>query len=222
MVIDLFGLTSEEVRSQFPEVYQWVHDRVKPERDENREPFIRENWWIFGRPRPELRKPLFGLSRYISTVETAKHRIFVFLDARILPDNRLVNFALEDSFFFGVLSSRIHIDWTLAAGGTLEDRPIYTKTRCFDTFPFPDCTDAQKQAIRGIAERLDAHRKRQQQIAPWLTLTEMYNVVEKLRAGQELTEEERNIYDAGLAGLLRELHDELDAAVFAAYGWPVE
>jgi hypothetical protein len=195
---------------------------VKPERDQNHRATYRENWWIFGEPRANFRPALKGLSRYISTVETAKHRIFVFLDASILPDNKLINFALSDAFFLGVLASRVHVEWALASGGLLEDRPVYVKTRCFDTFPFPNCTDAQKQAIRGIAERLDAHRKRQQQLAPWLTLTEMYNVVEKLRAGQELTEEERNIYDAGLAGLLRELHDELDAAVFAAYGWPVE
>jgi len=223
MVIDLFGLEATEVRKRFPEVYQWVHDRVKPERDQNREPFIRDNWWIFGRPRPELRKPLVGLSRYISTVETAKHRIFVFLDASILPDNRLVNFALEDAFFLGVLSSRVHVTWTLTAGGRIGfgNDPIYTKTRCFDTFPFPVCTEAQKETIRGVAERLDAHRKRQQALAPWLTLTQMYNVLEKLKSGEELTAEERTAYDAGLVGVLGELHEELDAAVFAAYGWPV-
>jgi hypothetical protein len=39
MVIDLFGLSSEQVRLRFPEVYQWVYDRVKPERDQNREAF---------------------------------------------------------------------------------------------------------------------------------------------------------------------------------------
>ena len=37
MVIDLFGLTAEEVRARFPAVYQWVYERVKPERDQNRD-----------------------------------------------------------------------------------------------------------------------------------------------------------------------------------------
>ncbi len=222
MVIDLFGLSSDEVLRRFPEVYQWVSDRVKPERDQNREDFIRDNWWIFGRPRPELRKPLLGLSRYIATVETAKHRVFVFLDASVLPDNRLVNFAFSDAFSLGILSSRIHLVWALAAGGTLEDRPVYNKTRCFDPFPFPDCTQTQKETIRDIAERLDAHRKRQQELDPDLTLTEMYNVLETVRAGKELSDPERRIYDAGLVGILRELHDALDAAVFDAYGWPTE
>lgn len=224
MVIDLFGLSSEELRRRFPEVYQWVYDRVKPEREgkvnqtsDSRQ--YAEKWWVFGKPRGELRQALNGLSRYISTVETAKHRIFVFLDASILPDNMLVNIATDDAFHLGVMSSRVHVCWAISSGGTLEDRPRYNKTRCFDTFPFPDCIEAQKDLIRQIAERLDAHRKRQQEIHPDLTLTDMYNVLEMLRANQELTTEDRNIYDRGLIGILRDLHDELDAAVFAAYGW---
>ena len=220
MVIDLFGLSSEEVLKRYPEVYQWVSDRVKPERDQNRRGTYSENWWIFGEPRAAFRPALKGLSRYISTVETAKHRIFVFLDASILPDNMLVNIASADAFHLGVLSSRIHVGWALGAGGTLEDRPRYNKTRCFDTFPFPNCTDAQKERIRAVAERLDAHRKRRQELNPDLTLTGMYNVLEKLRGGEELTGEERVLYEAGLVGILRELHEELDEAVFAAYGWP--
>lgn len=225
MVIDLFGLSSEEVQHKFPEVYQWVRDRVKAEREAKISQTAdskqyAKDWWLFGKVRGELRESLKGLPRYISTVETAKHRIFVFLDAIILPDNMLVNISSSDAFHLGVLSSRIHVSWALAAGGTLEDRPRYNKTRCFDTFPFPNCTDAQKDTIRDIAEHLDAHRKERQQLSPNLTLTEMYNVLEKLRASEELTEEDRSIYDAGLLSILRELHDELDAAVFAAYGWP--
>jgi hypothetical protein len=224
MVIDLFGLTSEQVRTRFPEVYQWIHDRVKDAREtkvnqtsDSQE--YADKWWLFGKVRSELRSALKGLSRYIATVETAKHRIFVFLDASILPDNMLVNVAMDDAFSIGVLSSGIHVSWALAAGGTLEDRPRYNKTRCFDPFPFPDCTDVQKQTIRDIAERLDAHRKRQQQLHPTLTLTDMYNVLEKLRANTELTEADRDIYEQGLISILREIHAELDRAVFAAYGW---
>ena len=131
-----------------------------------------------------------------------------------MPDNKLVNFALSDAFYFGVLSSRIHVEWVLSTGSTLEDRPVYVKTVGFDPFPFPDCSEAQKNTIRDVAERLDAHRKRQQELHPWLTLTGMYNVLEKLRSGKVFTaDEDRNIYEAGLVGILRLLHDELDTAV---------
>lgn len=218
MVIDLFGLTAEDVRQRFPEVFQWVHDRMRPERDQNNRPSYRDSWWIHGEPRRQFRPALLGLQRYIATVETSKHRFFVFLEAAILPDNMLVNIALDDGYFLGVLSSRVHVCWALAAGGTLEDRPRYNKTRCFEPFPFPDPTESQRQHIREVAEALDAHRKRQQQINPELTLTGMYNVLEKLRAGQDLDEEERAIHEHGLISVLLDIHTELDAAVLEAYG----
>ena len=224
MVIDLFGLSRDQVQRRFPEVYQWVYDHVRAEREAkvnqtSDSKQYAKNWWLFGKVRSELRNALEGLSRYIATVETAKHRPFVFLDAITLPDNMLVNIASDDAFHLGVLSSKVHVFWALAAGGTLEDRPRYNKTRCFDPFPFPDASEVQKQTIREIAERLDAHRKRQQQLHPSLTLTEMYNVLEKLRGNEELTVEDYATYEMGLVGILRQIHDELDEAAFAAYGW---
>ncbi|MEO6754697.1 MAG: DNA methyltransferase, partial [Chthoniobacteraceae bacterium] len=193
MVIDLYGLTPEEVRAAFPEIYQWVFDRVKPERDQNRDAQIRSNWWLHGRPRPELRAAANGLRRYIATVETMKHRLFVFLDASILPDNKLIVFAFDDAFFLGVLSSRIHVVWALASGSHLGvgNDPVYVKSASFETFPFPTATEAQQTRIRDLAERLDAHRKRQQAQHPKLTLTDCYNVLEKLRAGTPLNAKEQ-------------------------------
>jgi hypothetical protein len=221
LVVDLYGLECDEVRSKFPAVYQHVYERVKPERDQNPREVRRKNWWIFGEPNPKLRHMLFGLSRYISTVETSKYRFFVFLDQTILPDNMLVNVAMDDAYDLGVLSSRLHICWALATGGILGPTPRYNKTRCFETFPFPVATDAQKAKIRDLAEHLDAHRKRQQAEHPDLTMTGMYNVLEKLRAGDPLTDTERKIHEQGLVSVLKQLHDDLDAAVFSAYGWPV-
>lgn len=222
MVIDLFGLSAEEVRGRFPGVYQHVFDHVKPERDQNNRSAYRDNWWIHGEPRANFRPALRDLSRYISTVETSKHRFFVFLDASVLPDNMLVNIASGDAFVLGVLSSRIHVAWALAVGGTLEDRPRYNKSRCFEPFPFPDASGPQRERIRALAEQLDAHRKRRQEAHPGLTLTEMYNVLEELRAGQPLGADSQRIHDRGLVSVLRDLHDDLDRAVAEAYGWPAD
>jgi hypothetical protein len=223
MVIDLFGLTAEEVRQNFPVVYQHVLTRVKPERDANNRATYRDNWWVFGEPRKEFRPALVGVRRYIATTETSKHRFFQFLDASILPDNMLIAIALDDGFHLGVLGSRIHVVYSLAAGGRLGvgNDPRYNKSRCFDPFPFPTCDEAARGRIGKIAEELDGHRKRVQAQNPGLTLTGMYNVLEKLRAGEALNAKEKQIHDAGLVSVLRQLHDDLDAAVFAAYGWPV-
>ncbi|POD74825.1 DNA methyltransferase [Pseudomonas syringae group genomosp. 3] len=223
MVIDLFGLTVDNVRERFPNVYQFLLERVKQERDAKGHTKDGAGyaavWWVFGKPRQALRKQLAGLPRYIATVETMKHRSYQFIDADILPDNRLICFALDSAFSLGVLSSRIHVVWALATGGTLEDRPVYNKTCCFETFPFPEATAEQQETIRVISEKLDAHRKRQQGLHPELQLTEMYNVLEKLRAGVELNVKDKVVNAQGLVSMLRELHDDLDRAVFAAYGW---
>ena len=155
---------------------------------------------------------------------TAKHRIFLFLEVDILPDQGLIAIAVDDAYYLGILSSRIHVLWSLAAGGHLGvgNDPRYNNSRCFDTFPFPTPTDSQTARIRTLGEQLDAHRKRQQAQHPDLTLTDMYNVLEKLRAGEVLAVKERATNDKGLVAILLQIHNELDAAVAEAYGWPAD
>jgi hypothetical protein len=133
----------------------------------------------------------------------------------------VVAIALDDAFYLGILSSRIHIAWALAAGGDLGgNTPRYNKSRCFDPFPFPAATPAQQARIRELAEQLDFHRKRQQAAHPSLTLTDLYNVVEKLRAAQPLSAKDQTVNQQGLASVVLSLHQQLDAAVAEAYNWP--
>jgi hypothetical protein len=225
MVIDLFGLSADEVRQRFPAVYQWMLEKVKPERDQNNRATYRDNWWFFGEPRKMLRSQLRELPCYIATVETAKHRVFQFLSDKVMPDNKLVVIALSDAAHLGVLSSHIHTAWALSAGSWLGvgNDPVYVKTRCFETFPFPaedtGLTPELIERIRTLAEQLDAHRKARQAAHPELTLTGMYNVLEKLRSGQALNAKDKTTHEQGLVTVLSTLHDELDAAVLAAYGW---
>lgn len=223
LVIDCYGLDSEQVRNRYPKLYQWLLDRVKPERDVNKDKDLREKWWLHRRNNEDMRRALAGLPRYIATVMTAKHRVFQFLDGAILPDQMLVVFGLDDAYSLGILSSQLHIEWALATGSTLEDRPRYIKTACFETFPFPDedtgLTPALRERIATLAEHIDAHRKRVLAAGhQGVTLTGMYNVLAALRAGRTLTAKEKTQHTQGLVGVLRELHDELDAAVLTAYG----
>lgn len=224
LAIDLYGLEETEVRGRFPEVYQWVLERVKPERETNNRAVYRDNWWIFGEPRSDMRPALANLPRYIATVRVSRHRYFVFLEDSIIPESRLMVLALADGYFIGLLSSKIHVLWSLAAGlrHGVGDDPTYNNTLCFDPFPFPDPTPELKERIRDLGERLDKHRKDRQALHPEVTLTGMYNVLEALRAGRELSAKERDIHEKGLVAILRQLHDELDAAAAKAYGWPVD
>ena len=229
--IDFFGLSQDAARTQFPLAYQRVLDGVKPERDQSQRASYREKWWLFAEARPEMRNALNALTKFIASPMTAKHRTFQFLDASALPDQGLIAIASSDRLLLGLLSSRLHVAWALASGGRLGvgNDPRYNNSRCFETFPFPDedtgLTPALRDKIGQLAEQIDAHRKRV--LAPesgntGLTLTGLYNVLTALREGKALSAKEKTIHTQGLVGVLRELHDELDAAVLQAYSLPTD
>ncbi|WP_217650462.1 DNA methyltransferase [Spirulina major] len=219
-VIDFYGLDILEA-SKYSHPFQKVLQEVKPERDVNERKSRKDNWWLFGENAIKTRDALKELRRYIATPETTKHRVFVFLDGQILPDNMIVTIALEDGYFLGILSSHTHVCWALETGGNLGgNTPRYNKTVCFDPFPFPDPTPEQKQKIRELGERLDTHRKNVQAAHPDITITGMYNLLEKLRAGQPFTDQDREYNDRALVSTLKQIHDDLDTAVLDAYGWP--
>jgi hypothetical protein len=222
LVIDCHGLTTEQVRAKYPRLYQWLLDRVKPERDANRDKDLREKWWLHRRNNEDMRHSLAGLSRFIATTMTSKHRVFQFLNGSILPDQMLVVVALDDGYPLGVLSSRVHVTWALATGSRLGvgNDPRYNKSRCFETFPFPVATVEQQARIRDLAEQIDTHRKRVLAAHAELTLTGLYNILVKVGAGgTALNAKEKLIHEKGLVAVLKSLHDELDAAVLEAYGW---
>lgn len=220
-VIDTFGLTQNDLRQTYPDAFQWLHDRVKPERDKNPREKYRRDWWIHAEPRGRFRAALAGLERITVTSRTSRHRVFQFIGSSFLPETKVLVFGFDDALQLGVLSSRLHVCFANRVGGWLGvgNDSTYNHSDCLEKFPFPDPTPAQATRIRDLAEQLDAHRKRQQALHSELTLTGMYNVLEKLRAGDTLTPKERVIHEQGLVSVLRELHDALDSAVFEAYGW---
>ncbi|MBK9752515.1 MAG: class I SAM-dependent DNA methyltransferase [Nannocystis sp.] len=220
-VIDLHGLEADDARLRFPALWDHLVRHVRPARAANNRANYQKYWWLFGEGRPGMRRALVGLSRYIVTGETAKHRVFQFLPADTVADHKIYAIAADDAFLLGVLSSRVHREWALAAGGTLEDRPTWTSTTCFARFPFPDPSPEQRAAIARIAEAIDGHRKAVQRARAELGLTDLYNVIAALRAGRALTTEEEAVRSVGRVDTLLQLHEDLDAAVFAAYGWPV-
>ena len=221
-VIDAFSENAESLSKNYPLIFQWLKDTVYPERLVNNRQTYRKYWWVFGEPRREIRKALRGISRYIVTGRTAKHRIVQFVPQETVAESEIVILGLDDAAQLAVLSSRVHIVWALATGTVLGPTPRYNNSACFEKFPFPELSEAQGEHLRNLGEQLDAHRKAQQAAHPKLTLTAMYNVLEKLRSGELIEGKDREIYDQGLVGILRDLHDQIDAAVADAYGWPAD
>ncbi|RYZ87268.1 MAG: hypothetical protein EOP04_12085, partial [Proteobacteria bacterium] len=77
--------------------------------------------------------------------------------------------------------------------------PRYSKSRTFDPFPFPLATSSR---LAELGERLDAFRKERLAAHDFLTMTGLYNALERVREldagiGAPLTPAERDIYDAG-------------------------
>ena len=224
-MIDLFGFSEKEVRQNFPTIYQHVLTTVRPKRAGNRKQYRVDQWWLFGENNPLLRRAISGLKRYIGTVETAKHRVFQFVDGAIVPDHMVIAIALEDAYSLGVLQSASHLEWTYAACALLgvarfEQGHRYSKSVIFDPFPFPDATPAQRKTIGDLAEELDLTRRVALDENPGLTMTGLYNMVAALRAGEAMTPAAEAAAVKARARIVQKLHADLDAAVAAAYGWP--
>ena len=169
-------------------------------------------WWRHQRSRPELRMALKKINRYIITTRVSKHRLFAWLGTETLPDSATFAIARDDDYFFGVLHSRAHEVWALHMGTQLEDRPRYTPTSTFETFPFPwppgkESPDAP--LVKAIAE---AARELVRQRDNWLNPPD---AAPEALAKLTLT----NLYNKRPTWL-ENAHRKLDEAVFAAYGWP--
>ena len=236
-IVDFGDSMDEAEAALYESPFAHITTKVKPLRLENREQASKEFWFRHWNPRPKMWKALDGMDRYIATPTLAKHRLFVWLDAGICPDHQLIVIARDDDVTFGILHSRFHEAWSLRLGTSLEDRPRYTPTTTFGTFPFPAGLTPDLSAIdyhpyphaSAIAEaawRLVVLRDR------WLNPPEWVEWVDQPVAGYPKRPVARN--EAAAAQLkartltnlynarpqwLSDAHADLDAAVAAAYGW---
>ena len=200
-VID-FGMRSLEEAMSFPAAINLVRERVKPTRDANNREAYRRYWWRFAEPRPKMREALASLPRFIAGNAQGKRFLFCWADALVCPSNLTNVFAFDDDYAMGVLTSSLHGAWAHSESSTLEDRPRYTPTSCFETFPWPQPDAAGQAEIGGLAKALI---ERRQAICTEneFGLTVLYNQV-----------------DEGAWADVANLHLELDEAVARAYGWP--
>ena len=236
-IVDFGWRMSESEAALYEEPFRWVREHVYPLRRHNRRAAYRRHWWRHGEPRQGMWRALNGLSRYIATPAVAKHRPFAWCDSRILPDQQLIVIARDDDVTFGILHSRFHEAWSLRLGAKLEDRPRYTPSTTFETFPFPEglspnvpptelATDPRATAIAEAGRRLVELRDR------WINPPEWVEWVDEpvpgfpRRAVARSEAPEKELNKRTLTNLyntkpqwLKNAHATLDAAVAEAYGW---
>lgn len=206
-IIDFAQMTESEA-AQYVVPFAHVVERVKPMRVGLRRANHARLWWQFQEQRPGLRKKIKDLGRFLATSRVSKHRIFAWIPETTVVESRAAIIARNDDFMFAMLHSRLHWIWALKMGSTLEDRPLYTPSSCFETFPFPHPTNPQRENISKAAVYLEACRTHLK--SKGKTLTEAYNALEECRKKPNPTHE---AYSLMLA------HETLDKTVFAAYGW---
>ena len=210
-IIDFGVDMPENIAAQYERPFEYMRKHVKPARDIVRNALEKNQWWLHARPAHEMREKVSLLKKYIATSNVAKHRLFIWIESKVLPSHSLTIFAREDDYFIGVLQSKLHVLWSLKQGTSLEDRPRYTPSTSFETFPFPwapgaePVDDPRVKSIAAAAKELVEQRDR------WLN-AEGFSEAEKKK--RTLT----NLYNARPIWLDL-AHKRLDAAVFAAYGW---
>lgn len=236
-IIDFGVRTSEDEAALFEAPFAHVLEHIKADRTSKREDRVRANWWLHLWPRPEMREAIRKLNRYLVTPCISKHRLFAWIDSRVLPDGGLIVISRDDDTSFGILHSRFHEQWALRLGTSLEDRPRYTNSTTFETFPFPDgltpnipaanyADDPRAKAIAEAARRLNELREN------WLNPPDLVKRVPEVvpgypdrllpvdeQAAHELKKRTlTNLYNQKPSWLLK-AHEALDTAVAVAYGW---
>ncbi len=202
-VID-FGNMSEEEARQWPELFEIVERRVKPYRSKAKRDRVRKIWWQFGEVRPGLRRASTSLAKLLMRPKISVHHLFGHVDGEVMISAPHVAFVDASYEFFSWVHSRVHETWVSAFGAMLEDRISYTASDCFETFPLPSRTAAER--CRDIGYAYEALRS-EILIARNEGLTKTYN---RFHArGKNAADIDR----------LRALHHEMDVAVLRAYGW---
>ncbi|MGB7643979.1 MAG: DNA methyltransferase [Pseudomonas fluorescens] len=135
-----FGLEKDVSNlAAFEIPFGYVEQRVKPTRVGLRRAWHATYWWLYGDPRPAMRKAIGNLQRYLVTPQISKHRVFAFVPSSVLTENANIAIARQDDVTFGVLQSRFHELWSLRMCTWLGvgNDPRYTNSTTFETFPFP-------------------------------------------------------------------------------------
>ena len=239
-IIDFGDTMSEAEAALYEAPFTYTAENIRLARQQNRVSKLKDFWWRYERYRPEMWNHIDKLSRYIATSMVAKYRLFVWCDSRICPDQQLIVIARDDDTTFGILHSRFHEAWSLRLGTSLEDRPRYTPTSTFETFPFPDgltpdipaagyADNPRAIAIAEAARRLVELRDR------WLNPPEWVEWVDEPVPGypkRPVPRDEaaaRELKKRTLTNLyntrpqwLADAHANLDAAVAVAYGWSAD
>ncbi|MEO6080892.1 MAG: type IIL restriction-modification enzyme MmeI [Steroidobacteraceae bacterium] len=215
-VINFWDWTEERAR-EYARPWEWVEEKVWPERSKNSRKERRERWWQFGEKTPALyhaigrghrfalhpknwdaqKKPL---SQVLVCSEVTKHLAFAMIpNTYVMSANLDVFTSLER---FVICQSAIHDVWARKHSARLETRLKYSPGNAYETYVFPDVNEG----LRRLGDDLNDAR-RGMMLGEKIGLTKLYNRVHTPHD------------DDVRVKALRDLQREVDVAVTRAYGW---
>ncbi|MCB0906942.1 MAG: class I SAM-dependent DNA methyltransferase, partial [Nocardioidaceae bacterium] len=162
-----------------------------------------DQWWQHAYRRADMLAELGKVDRYLALTRVAaegRMTIFQFVDPAVRPDDSLAVLTLDDDYSFGVVSSSLHRAWFDERCSKMRVDPRYTPTTVWDSFPWPAAPDsAVAREVAEIGAAIVRLRER------------------NMAAGQTLGAQYDALREPGKA-VLRDLHADLDDAVFRLFG----
>ncbi|HEX2224728.1 MAG TPA: type IIL restriction-modification enzyme MmeI [Thermoanaerobaculia bacterium] len=205
-VID-FGPMPLSEAQKWPVLLARIEELVKPERQSKSRSSTRTYWWQFGERQPAMRAAITNMKNCWVTARVTKHLCISLQPTSRIFNEKIYVFPTAECSFFSVMQSRIHSSWTWLLSSTMKNDLNYSATDCFETFPFPQPDPRTVlPELEDIGQRLYETRARYM-IDTQQGLTATYNRLKDPACHDPRIEE------------LRRLHEEMDRAVLAAYGW---
>ncbi|BBD57166.1 hypothetical protein NIES204_45020 (plasmid) [Planktothrix agardhii NIES-204] len=198
----------------YPDCLKIVEEKVKPEREKNKDRQRREIWWRFTRPTIELYEMIADMERVLVIAATSRTLAFAFERSDIVFSHATVILAFNKYIYFAILQGVFHESWVRDYASSMKGDLRYTPTDCFETFPFPLLKNEssivnRKSKIINLEEIGENYYNHRQQIM----LTRQEGLTKTYNRFHNPDEQSPDIIK------LRELHIEMDQAVALAYGW---
>ena len=88
---------------------------------------------------------------------TSERRYYVpmgFFDDSVVASDAVQIIPYGTLYEFGIISSTAHLDWMRLVGGRLKSDYRYSATLIYNTYPWPEASEKQKQEIKNFAEKI--------------------------------------------------------------------
>ncbi|MBF2759130.1 MAG: ATP phosphoribosyltransferase regulatory subunit [Ectothiorhodospiraceae bacterium AqS1] len=192
-VINFFDSPKKYCEEEYPDILNLLRERVKSERQNQKNDAAKKNWWLHLGHRPELyhaigrghsffshprdwKDDTRRLSSVIVLARAAtKYPCFTLVPNTYIYADSTCVLASESYAMIACLSSDLHVVWAWQYSSKMNQRLRYTHSDIFETFPFPDGVLSDEQAELTDLGKKFFNFRREYMIANDKGMTKFYN-----------------------------------------------